>query len=148
MEEVTPNEDEEVAKMMGHTIRTRRRCYVRTQCINLAANCMDLMEHVTITKPKDKKKQHDEEQEYNGGPDEGGSVDEYKGVRVITLSFTIGNLAKLLYIQYAISDSFFQTMKMEDKYSHGVQVPQTMVLIRRLVSMIYFYKIAKIVRTL
>lgn len=81
--------------------------------------------------------QHDEEQEYNGGPDEGGSVDEYKGVRVITLSFTIGNLAKLLYIQYAISDSFFQTMKMEDKYSHGVQVPQSMVLMRRLVSMIY-----------
>ena len=79
MEDATPKEDEEVAKMMGHSVTMRRRCYVCTRCTNLAANAMDIVERVTTPEYSKHKEKETE--------DEGDSVDKYEGEGLITRSF-------------------------------------------------------------
>ena len=78
MEDATPEEDEEVAKMMGHSETMRHQCYVRTWCTNLAANAMDIVERVTT--PEYRKQKEETE-------DEGDRVDKYAGEGLITPSF-------------------------------------------------------------
>ena len=81
MEDATPKEDKEVAKMMGHSVTTRRRCYVRTQCTNLAANAMDIVE--CVTNPE-----YNKQKEKETG-DEGKSMDKYEGEGQIIQSFNL-----------------------------------------------------------
>ena len=80
MEDATPKEDEKVTKMMGHSVTTRRRCYVHTRCTNLAANAMDIVER--LTNPEYSKQKEETE-------DEGDSVDKYEGEGQITQSFNL-----------------------------------------------------------
>ena len=79
MEDATPEEDEEVAKMMGHSETTRHQCYVRTWCTNLAANAIDIVERVTTPEYRKQKEKETE--------DEGDSEDKYAGEGLITPSF-------------------------------------------------------------
>lgn len=81
MEDATPKEDEEVAKKMGHSVTTRRRCYVRRPCTNLVANAMDIVERVTNPEYSKQKEKETE--------DEGDSVDKYEGEGQITQSFNL-----------------------------------------------------------
>ena len=81
MEDATPKKDEKVAKMMGHSVTTRWRCYVRTRCTNLAANAMDIVERVTNPEYSKQKEKETE--------DEGDSVDKYEGEGQITQSFNL-----------------------------------------------------------
>lgn len=81
MEDATPKEDEEVEKMMGHSVTTRQRCYVRTRCTNLAPNAMDIVDRVTNPEYNKQKEKQTE--------DEGDSVDKYESEGQIIQSFNL-----------------------------------------------------------
>ena len=129
MEDATPKEDKEVAKMMGHSVTTRRRCYVRTWCTNLAANAMDIVE--CVTNPE-----YNKQKEKETG-DEGKSMDKYEGEGQIIQSLNLSQTAvkqHILKSENAFFVCLFQNNLDQVPQDNQDQVLRSMMNVRTLVS--------------
>ena len=129
MEDATPKEDKEVAKMMGHSVTTQRRCYVRTRCTNLAANAMDIVE--CVTNPE-----YNKQKEKETG-DEGKSMDKYEGEGKIIQSFNLSQTAvkqHILKSENAFFVCLFQNNLDQVPQDNQDQVLRSMMNVRTLVS--------------